>query len=518
MSSYDAAYAEAVAELWRRGEAHRWLLDTHGPTGGQQAWREKFLASPPLSSTVHNVGRQRGKSFHAIYIDLEAGSVIPDVQLRYCAKTKDSALGIVMPTFDFLVETMPAEMRPFPAGSDKPWRKGLRETEWAFPLGGMLYLFGTDAQSFAKGRGPRTHILTFDEAGFYQDLESVEAALLPSLQTTGGRALYPSTPAESVGHPYTRRIYAAMASGHYVTDTFWSNPRVNHEGVITAESQRLGMDRETFLKSTYFRREYLSEIVTDESRAAMPAWTKALADEVVGDWQRPPHWDAYQAHDPGITGDPHASLFAWHDFERNEVVIEYELERRSAATTIATWTDGIKGVESELYGVNAWNGKLLGSADMQRQLQEVPEYLRDSITTAAPRQPYLRVGDNAQGVCREMSLTYGLAMWPTDKHDKAFHADQANQLLATRRVRIHRRCVRLLEQLFSTVWNKTRSEWERTDKDHGDLIDCLIYLLRNVRWNRDCRPKHVDSYAREVQRIQDSHSKEKTSWQSVFKR
>lgn len=510
MSSYDAAYAEAVAELWRRGEAHRWLLDTHGPTGGQQAWREKFLASPPLSSTVWNIGRQRGKTFDAVFLALEAGVTIESGVIRYCAKTKDSAIGIVTPAWDALVATMPPEMRPV---------KGRSDTEWRFPTTGATFvLFGTDAQSFAKGRGPKTHLQLFDEAGFYQDLPSVESALLPSLMTTGGRALYLSTPAESLGHPYTQRIYAAMASGNYQHDTFWSNPRVNHEGVITAESQRLGMDRETFLKSTYFRREYLSEIVTDESRAAMPAWTKALADEVVGDWQRPLHWDAYQAHDPGITGDPHASLFAWHDFERNEVVIEYELERRSAATTIATWTDSIKSVESELYGVNAWNGKLLGSADMQRQLQDVPEYLRDSITTSAPRQPYLRVGDNAQGVCREMSLTYGLAMWPTDKHDKAFHADQANQLLATRRVRIHRRCVRLLEQLFSTVWNKTRSEWERTDKDHGDLVDCLIYLLRNVRWNRDCRPKHEDMYLREVKRIQAAHTKEATSWDKVFKR
>jgi hypothetical protein len=57
------------------------------------------------------------------------------------------------------------------------------------------------------------------------------------------------------------------------------------------------------------------------------------------------------------------------------------------------------------------------------------------------------------------------------------------------RIRIHRRCVRLIEQLYATVWNRTRSEWERTDKDHGDLVDCLVYLVRMVRWNRDCRPK-----------------------------
>ena len=470
-------------QSWREGWAHEWALDE-----GQRAWRAAFWDTPPLSSTVWNVGRQRGKTHDAVFINIEAGSVIPDAMLRYCAKTKDSALGIFMPAFDFLVETMPEDMRPRPAGSDKPWRKGLLETEWAFPKGGVLFLFGTDAQSFAKGRGPRTHVLTLDEAGFYQDLPAVEAALFPSLQTTGGRALYPSTPAESVGHPYTQRIRATQASGRYVHDTFWSNPRVNHEAVIEAERTRLGMTREQFLACTYFRREYLAEIVTDESRAAMPAWNAELAAVVVGDWERPQFFDAYQAHDPGITGDPHASLFSWHDFARNELVIEDELELRSASTTIASWVEAIKAKETQLYGVKSWDGTSLAARDWANEFGGLPEYLQRAISDKAPRQPYLRVGDNAQGVCREMSMTHGLALFPTDKAAKAMHADQTNTLLATKRIRIHRRCERLIAQLYTTVWNKARTEWERTDKDHGDLLDCLVYTSRNVRWHRDCRP------------------------------
>lgn len=505
MSRKDELRVLVRQQSWREGWAHEWALDA-----GQQAWRAAFWATPPLSSTVWNVGRQRGKTFDAVFLALEKGLSTESAVIRYCAKTKDSAVAIVSPAWDRLTASMPADMRPV---------KGRSEYEWLFPTTGSTFvLFGTDAQSFAKGRGPRTDLQLLDEVGFYQDLVPVESALLPSLQTTGGRALYLSTPAESVGHPYTARIRAAQAAGRYVHDTFWSNPRVNHEAVIEAERTRLGLTREQFLASTYFRREYLAEIVTDESRAAIPAWTQELAAEVVGDWQRPEHFDAYEAHDAGVSGDPHASLFAWHDPQRNEVVIEDELEMRSVVTTIRAWSDEVKRRESALYGVNAWNGTVLGAREAQEQLRDMPEFLRGRISDSAPRQPYLRVGDNAQGVCKEMTLEHGLWMLPTDKHDKAFHVDAANHLIATKRVRIHKRCARLIEQLYSTVWNKSRSEWERTDKDHGDLVDCLVYLLRNVRWHRDCRPKHVDSAQRAVAEIQERARAQGNGWREFRRR
>ena len=471
---------EAHRELWRRGQAHLALLDAAGPTGGQRAWREKLLATAPLASSVWCVGRQRGKTFAAVFLAIEMCVTRPNAVVRYCAKTKDSAVAIVGPAWDFLVSTLPEEWAP---------TKGRNEFEWRFPNGSTLVLFGTDSQSFAKGRGPRTDLQLLDEVGFFQDLESVESALLPSLQTTGGRVLYLSTPPDSLGHTYVQRIRAAQASGNYVHDTFWSNPRVDHEAVVAAECARLGLSRDALFASTYFRREYLAELVAEESRAALPAWTQAAHAELVGEWQRPQYWDGYQALDPGKTGDPHAWLAAWYDPQTSTVTIEDELELRSAAHTVAQWASALKDKERVLYGVSAWDGTLLGAKDVLAEFSMLPEYLRDSVSESAPRQPYLRVGDNDGLVLSTLTVDHGIAVCPTRKDEKHLAVDALNDLIVSRRLRIHSRCVRLIEQLYSTVWNRTRSQWEHTDRDHGDLVDCAVYLARNVRWHRDCRPK-----------------------------
>ena len=68
--------------------------------------------------------------------------------------------------------------------------------------------------------------------------------------------------------------------------------------------------------------------------------------------------------------------------------------------------------------------------------------------------------------------------------------------------KVHTRCKRLREQLATTIWNRQRTEWERTAKDHGDLVDNAVYLNRNAPWNRDpAPPAKADPWLSEVQRL-----------------
>jgi hypothetical protein len=70
----------------------------------------------------------------------------------------------------------------------------------------------------------------------------------------------------------------------------------------------------------------------------------------------------------------------------------------------------------------------------------------------------------------------------------------------TRRIVVHPRCRRLIEQLRTGVWNAKRTEWVRTEKDHFDLGDDVIYTVRAVRVHRDPRPPTVDPWTMEPKR------------------
>ncbi len=453
---------------------------------GQKEWVRHFWADQ--LPAVWLIGRQRGKSFTALLMALEFGMRTPNAVIRYCALTKDSAVGIVEPILSVLLEHCPKDIRPRMVSTPDDEEDGViqRRRLWFPTSGAELVIFGTDAQSFRKGRGPRTHLQLFDECAFYQDMLSVEAALRPALQTTQGRSLYLSSPPESPGHPFVTRVNAAAGTGRLVKDTFWNNPRVNQEAIIREEASLRGQTREEFIASTYFKREYEAQIVTEETRAACPAWTDEVAKECTKEWPRPTHYDGYTGHDwGGYTGDPHAGLFGYCDFKTGKLIIEAEHEKRGIDTP--TLTQEWKDVETQVYGERKWDGTLWGAGYFEEHSKQLPDFLKPAIIQHGPSQPFVRVCDHDEQLQGDM-LKLGYALLPTEKHSKHLMVDEMNSLIRQRRIIIHPRCKRLLEQLRTTLWNKTRSEWERTPKDHGDLIDCLVYITRNVFWHHDPFP------------------------------
>jgi len=471
-----AASLALKQELWRRGRAAEYLLDTAGPTGGQQAWCRMLDAIPPGSWAALEVSRQRGKTFTILaWATQRLG--LSSLSAVFLAQTGANAEAIVRQFLKDVGDELPPE-----------WDVRFVDGVVRFANASELAVFGTDNQQYRRSRGRKAHLVLLSEAAFYPDLADVEQVYQPQLQTTGGVGVYESSPALNPGHDFSRRCDAAAAVGRYVRDTFWSNPRIDHEAVIRGEMERLGLTREQLLQSTAFRREYLAERVTEETRAALPAWTDEAAAELVRVLERPAHFDAYVAMDPGHTGDPHATLFGYHDPSHNRLVIEDELELRSAVTHIGAWAAEVKAKESQLWGVNKWEGTLSGATHEHLKKHNLDDLFLRTHSATAPRQPWLRVSDVDARVTVDMALQHGIAVLPSEKHDKALWVDTVNQLIRERRVYIHPRCVRLLEQMRSTLWNRTRSQWERTDKDHGDLIDDLVFMCRAVRWHRDCRP------------------------------
>lgn len=441
---------------------------------GQCRWVQAFESGE--GAAVWMIGRQRGKSFAALSMACAFAIRQPGAIIRYAALTAKSARAIVVPTLAQVLKYCPEDVRPEVSELEGTVR---------FKNGSVLTWAGTDNEQFERLRGPRAHLVLLDESAFYSSLERVESALLPQLTTTQGRVLYLSTPPESVGHTFVRRWNAARAAGRATHSTVHDNPRLGPEGVERLERQeaaRLGLDVESLRASTFWRREYLAELVQEESRAAVPGWTPEAQAECVADYQRPVHFDGYVGLDFGF-GDPHAAVFAYWDFAAGRLVVEDELELRGANT--AQLAEAVKRKETALWGVDRWVGTLLGMDDSR-----TPEWVKDAARRSAdaPRQPYVRVGDNHPLTLADLYGQHGLAVLPSRKDEKALAVNDLDEAVRQRRIRIHPRCRRLVEQLASTVWSRARTQWERTDKDHGDLLDALVYLWRNVNRHRDPRP------------------------------
>lgn len=484
--------ADAVADatdvgLWSSGQAHELHLDS-----GQAKWTADFDASSDFA--VWMIARQRGKSFAALYGDVMFSNRTEGAICRYLGQTKESAQAIAGPTLDQIFALCPDKrLLPWPYSKNGSLGDNY-ELHWE-QNGASLTISGTDNESFRRQRGPRSHRITFDEAAFYAKLEEVEGALLPSLQTTGGKPLYLSTPPLSPGHAFVARYRAAQAAGTAKHETIHDNPRLSKAevmGIAKKEATRLGMTLEELLASTYWLREYMAQIVTEGSRAAVPAWTEAVAAECVREWPRPTHFHGYTGHDwGGYTGDPHAGLFGYVDFKASKLVIVAEHEKRGidTPTLIQEWKD----IETRVYGERAWDGTLWGAGYFDEHAKKLPDFMRAAIIQSGPSQPFIRVCDHDEQLQGDM-LAGGYALLASEKHSKHLWVDTLNALVRERRVIIDPDCKRLIEELTTTLWDKTRSEWERTAKDHGDLIDCLVYIVRNVFWHHDPFPPPPPEY------------------------
>lgn len=416
------------------------------------------------------IGRRRGKTHAALAWLIEMMLEVPNGVFRYLAKTEKSAEGIVLPTLRDMLQWAPP-------------RLGLETKEAQHRLvchetGATLIWSGVDAKSFERQRGGLAHGIVFDEAGFYQDFPTIESAMLPLLDTTGGKALYSSTPPRVVGHPFVKRLLSAENRGRAARGKSFENPRLTDgqkKKILQHFAEHRGMSLEEALESSEWRREYGAEIVQDTSRAALPAWCEEIKQEVVCDFgQLPPERDTYVALDFGF-GHGHGALFFSFDYPSQRMFCESAIYLRRH--TVAQFAAEIKAEEKRLWGVSKYDGSMRALAEAKEKLEE---FLQRAARLKAEQHPYMRVGDNNMLAIAELSVEHGLSVIPTQKTDKHMAVDATNDALRRKQIIIHPRCVSLVDAIESTQWNRTRNQWVETEMGHGELVDALVYGWRNI--------------------------------------
>lgn len=431
---------------------------------------------------VLEIARRWGKSVLLVALCIEEALRCPGGRIVYGAPTLKMLGEFVHPAFSLVCMDAPAGLAPV-------WNQ--QESHYNFPNGSWIHLFGADDERTAKrGRGGDARLVVFDEAAFTEVLPTVlndvfRPALQERLGKPPGLMLLSSSPADIPEHPFTEIAELEEAAGNYVTRSWLDNPlRTDEmrERDLEELAREAGLPVEEYVLTPVYRREYLGQRVVDPLLLGVPEWA-AVAAECTVALERPALFRGHEGLDFGGT-DPHAALLGyWH--AKEGLVIEHEvLLRHDEVNT--TFAEAVRNEERACWGVTAWDGTLtaLESAEMAaRYGDRVPEWLTKAIGAKAQPQPYARFADHNKELMR-MFWEVGIAALMAQKQDKQLAVQGLRGLVAEKKLKVHPRCVGLQRQLRTTTWEDHRRRgWARRAGEHGDLVDCLLYMLRDL--NRD---------------------------------
>lgn len=442
MSDKKLSPSEAREILWRQANLKFKLLPN------QLELYNKYKESSSRT-IVWNCSRRIGKSRTLCIIALEICLNTKNAVVKYLSPTQKMVRTIIRPLMRELIADAPVELRPVEKSS-----AGI----WYFPsTGSQIHVAGCDGGRAENVRGGSSNLCIVDEAGFVsRDLEYiVNSILLPTTSTTDGKIILASTPPKSVAHEFIYFMNKARFEDSLITQTIFDCPLYTKDKIDEFARAAGGYD------SITFRREYLAQILTDDSSSVIPEFTEELKLKVVKEWPKPPFYDTYVSMDIGVK-DLTVALFAYFDFKANKVIIEDEIVMNGHSMTTDKLAEAIK-VKESLHFSDPFTGEV--------------------------SPPLKRVCDNNLLLIQDLYRLHGLVFYPTKKDDADAAINNLRILLKNENIIINPRCKTLIRHLQAATWNKSRTSYDRSGDDgHYDALDACTYLIRNIHFEKNPYP------------------------------
>jgi len=440
--------AEAIKELWRRGELS-WKLDVV-----QKQMHSSYYHSP---FKIHTwlLARRSGKTYLLCVLALEQCIKTPNSIVKFVSPTKLQVNNNVRPLFKKLLEDCPEDVKP---------EFRTKDYIYYFPNGSEIQLAGTDSGHAEKLRGGDSHICIVDEAGSCDHLDTVvKSILLPTTLITRGKLVLASTPPQESEHDFISFIEEAEHKGSLVKKTVYDNPRISKEQLDELIEELGGLTTEAA------RRELLCEIVKDSNTSVIPEATDELYAEIVKEWPKPPFYDAYEAMDLGFN-DLTVILFGYYDFRAAKIIIEDEYVINGQELHLPKLVDVIKKKETE-----HWLNHLTNEVKIPtKRVSDIDYIVLNEIR---------RISNNE------------IKFEATKKDNNEAAINTLRVLLAKKQIIIHPRCKTLLRHLKNVKW-KSANNKERfarsPDDGHYDAVDALKYFVRSINYNKNPYPAHLN--------------------------
>lgn len=357
---------------------------------------------------------------------------------RWCAPDQKQARQIVKPIFSQIQNMTPKESRALWLTTDSHYR---------YPNGSLLYLVGVNQDKGESARGPAANGITLDEYGFWVEPEYIAKSILfPQLQNQAGQYfIKASTPPPNLDHIYYKEKKIAIRKGKFIQKLIWDNEALSKTELDKIIEEAGGVD------SVTFRREYLCEEVSDPKKLVIPEWSET-ENVVDDDYPYPEFYDSYVAIDSGAD-DNTACLFAYYDFHKNEIVVDFEFFDNGKTTKQII--DECKKIESDL------------------------NY-----------RPHKRVYDGDKQLVYDVIGDHEYKVQLPLKQDKIASIHELRTEVASRRFKVKRRCKNLIYQLKVGMWaNEKHLDFQRSESlGHLDGVASAMYLQRSVDRNKNPYP------------------------------
>lgn len=431
----------ATEALWKKGIIH-WKLDKN-----QLEIREAVLNSQHTKIVVAS-SRQSGKSWGLAAIAIELCIQNPEFVVKYVAPKVKDIKNVVLHNVRDIMRDCPKELVP---------KFSKQDSIFTFHNGSMIQLAAAENGHIDGIRGTRANLCIVDEAGFCSDLDyAIDSVLLPTITTTDGKIVIASTPARAPDHDFVRIMNEAESEGRLIRKTIYDNPRLSKEQI-----QKL-IDACGGEHTVQFRREYMAQNIINEDDAVVPEFSPEMEEKIVQELQRPSHFDAYVSADWGGR-DFTAILFAYYDFTNARLVIEDEL---------------------------LFKGKEIITDNIAAAIKMKEESLYRNPMTGEVKEPYMRIADNNNIILlNDLAVKHKLSFVATLKDNRDAAINNMRLLIKNQRIYINPRCKQLINHLKSAIWKKNGKEFARSaENGHYDLLDALIYLCRNVDFQKNPFP------------------------------
>jgi len=416
----------SVHELFRRGEISFLLHD------GQKSISQKIEESDSKEFLVL-CSRQFGKSFFSLIFTLTFLTKNPNTKAIIFSATNKQAMTIVNDNLNHILRLAP----------DGFLTRKKSDRQWLLKNGSELRIGSIEDADASRGVNAQLIILEEGAASCSSEqynyaLSSVIGPML--LRSQNGRLIHVTTPSKDLNHCLHTEILPRLEQRNAVARfTIHDNPQLSEQQIKDA--------RDRCQTEEAWDREFLVKIVKSQSLTVIPEFNQdfhLLPDSYIQPEKA--HWCL--GLDLGGTVDRTAAVLGYFDFKTSQTIIVDEL----------------------FLPINTSTTEIVTAVNLL--LSKVPKGHESVVTADAPGQ--VRI---------DMSRL-GLSTFLPRKAAGSFEAGINNLrfLFTKNQVLIHPRCQNLIKTLEYGQYNKTRTDFQRSEElGHLDALAALIYQVRHQR-------------------------------------